>query len=197
MTATAARGGLLRHIAAFSNHRSSTWLLAAIAFADSSCLPIPPDILLVPMILMRPERMRLLVIVCTIASTLGAAVGYLIGSTLWRVIGQPLIEMYGYVDAFNTFQHWVAEYGFGIIVLKAFTPIPFKIAAIAAGAVAMDPSSFMLATVLGRGVHFAMVAALLVFCGPRLMVLISRYERKAIIACLLLVVALVVAFHFR
>src|SRR5437764_1004317 len=77
----------LRHVAAMSNHRYSTWMLFAIAFADSSFLPVPPDLLLIPMSLLRPERMRLLVVVCILGSSLGAVAGYLIGYGLWSLIG--------------------------------------------------------------------------------------------------------------
>src|SRR5437016_3839132 len=137
--------GWLRHVAALSNHRRSTWLLAAIAFADSSFLPVPPDLLLIPMILMRPERMRFLVIVCTVASALGAVLGYLIGWGLWSAVGVRLVEFYGCEESFAAFQQLVDQWGFPVIVVKAFTPIPFKIAAIAAGVAAMNPLSFMTA----------------------------------------------------
>src|SRR5712691_12033024 len=95
ISAAPAHRGWLRHVSALSNHRRSTWLLAAIAFADSSFLPVPPDLLLIPMILLRPERMRFLVIVCTVASALGAILGYLIGWGLGSTVGVWLVEIYG------------------------------------------------------------------------------------------------------
>src|SRR5690242_10970122 len=108
--APAARGWL-RHVAALARHRHSTWALAAIAFADSSFLPVPPDLLLVPMALVRPDRLRLLLAICTLASALGAAVGYLIGCVLWTTVGAPLVELYGYSEQVASFQHVVQHWG--------------------------------------------------------------------------------------
>jgi membrane protein YqaA with SNARE-associated domain len=195
MSASAAGGGWLRHVSALSRHRYSTWALAGIAFADSSFLPVPPDLLLVPMVLLRPERVYFLLAVCTLASSLGAVVGYLIGYELWSIIGAPLIEFYNYVDAFAAYQRMVEDWGFWFIIAKAFTPLPFKIAAIAAGAAAMNPVSFMIAAVLGRALHFAMVGALLVLCGDRILALVARYERPFAVIAVLALIGLFVYFH--
>jgi membrane protein YqaA with SNARE-associated domain len=195
MSASEAGGGWLRHVSALSTHRYSTWALAAIAFADSSFLPVPPDLLLVPMILMRPERTFLLLVICTLSSSLGAAAGYLIGYGLWGVIGAPLIEFYGYVEAFAAYQRLVDEWGFWFIIAKAFTPLPFKIAAIAAGVAAMHPLSFMIAAVVGRALHFAMVGALLMLYGGRILALVARYERPFAVISVLVLIGLFVAFH--
>lgn len=195
MSAPAARGGWLRHVSALSDHRYSTWVLAAIAFVDSSFLPVPPDLLLVPMILTRPERARLLLVICTLASSLGAAIGYLIGYGLWSVVGAPLVQFYGYVDAFAAYQRLVHDWGFWFIIAKAFTPIPFMIAAIAAGVAAMPPVSFMVATVLARGFHFAVFGTLLAMYGGRALALIARYERPFAVISVLVVIGLIVAYH--
>ena len=198
MSDPAARGGWLGRVSALSNHRYSTWLLAAVAFADSSFLPIPPDLLLVPMILIRPERTLWLLVICTVGSSLGAAVGYLIGYGLWSVIGAPLIEFYGYADGFAAYQRLVDNWGVWIIIAKAFTPLPFKIAAIAAGVAAMNPVSFMLASIFGRALHFAMVGALLTLYGGRILALLARFERPLAVISLLVVIGLVVvAYHLR
>jgi len=195
MDASAERRGWRGHLAALSRHRHCGWLLGAIAFADSSFLPVPPDLLLVPMVLFRPERVRLLLVICTVGSSLGAALGYLIGYELWSVIGAPLVAFYGYTDGFAAYQHLVATWGVWIIVAKAFTPIPFKIAAIAAGVAAMDPVTFMVATVVGRALHFVMVGALLVLCGGRLMALVARYERPVAVVSVLVLIGAVLAWH--
>jgi membrane protein YqaA with SNARE-associated domain len=197
MSVSVGRVGWVRRLSALSEHRYGTPALAAIAFADSSFLPIPPDLLLVPMVLFRPERLRFLLVVCTVASALGAVLGYAIGYWLWNLVGLPLVELYGCQESFASYQRLVAEWGVLIIVVKAFTPIPFKIAAIAAGVAAMNPVAFLVAAVLGRALHFAMVGAVMSFCGTRIMVLISRYERPFAVASVLLLVGLVVAYHFR
>jgi membrane protein YqaA with SNARE-associated domain len=197
MSATAARGGWLRHVAALSRHRHSTWALAAIAFADSSFLPVPPDLLLVPMVLVRPERLRFLVVICILASSLGAAAGYVIGYALWSAVGAPLVEFYGYADGFAAYQRVVNEWGVWIIIAKAFTPIPFKIAAIAAGVGAMDPWVFMTAAAFGRALHFAMMAALLSFFGARMMALVVRYERPLAVISVLVLIGCFAVYQLR
>ena len=197
MTASVVGRGWLRRVALLSQHRRSAWVLAAVAFADSSFLPIPPDLLLVPMVLIRPERMRVLMVLCTVASAVGAMVGYVIGYELWNWVGAPLVETYGYTDAFASFQRLVAEWGVWIIILKAFTPIPFKIAAICAGVAAMDPLSFIIAAIVGRALHFAMLALLLSLFGARFLVLVARYERPLAVASAILLVGLLIAYHFH
>ena len=197
MEASAARGGWLRHVAAWAHHRHGPWALGGIAFADSSFLPIPPDILLVPMALLRPERIKALLLICILGSSLGAILGYVIGYSLWSSIGLPMVEFYGYTENFAAYQRMVAEWGVLVIIAKAFTPVPFKIAAIAAGIAAMDPFAFMFATVVGRTLHFVMVGALLALCGPKIMALVTRYERPFVIVSILVLIALVIVFHFR
>ena len=118
-SATAARGGWLRYVAAWAHHRYSSWALGAIAFADSSFLPIPPDILLVPMTLLRPERIWRFLAICTLFSSLGAVLGYVIGYWLWGAVGLPLVEFYGYTDQFANYQRLVAEWGMCIIIATA------------------------------------------------------------------------------
>jgi membrane protein YqaA with SNARE-associated domain len=191
------RAGLLRHVSAIARHRYSTWVLAAIAFVDSAFLPVPPDLLLVPMILIRPERTAVLLLICTIASALGAGTGYLIGYGLWSVIGAPLVEFYGYGDAFAAYQRLVHDWGFWFIIAKAFTPIPFMIAAIAAGVAAMPPLAFMIAATVARGLHFVMLGVLLALYGGRILALVARYERPFAVISVLVVIGLVVAYHLR
>lgn len=197
MNLPAGRGGWLRHVAAMARHRYATAALAAIAFADSSFLPIPPDILLVPMALLRPQRLRRLLITGTVFSSLGAVFGYLIGYWLWDLIGAPLIDFYGYRDAFAAYQNMVGAWGVWIIIAKAFTPIPFKVAAIGAGVAAMDPAKFMVATVLGRALHFMMVGAAIMLFGERVMAMVERFERQFAIVSVLGLAAVAVAFALK
>jgi len=191
------RSRLVQYVENFAQHRYATWILAAIAFADSSFLPLMPDVLLVPMALARPNDVWRLSIVCTVASALGAFVGYLIGYELWSLIGEPLVEFYGRAEAFATYQRLVEEWGVWIVIGKAFTPIPFKFMAIAAGVAQMNPIVFMVAAVIGRALHFAMVAVLIVWLGDRMVGLFSKYERPAIIISILALIGLVLYFHFR
>src|SRR5579864_1836497 len=109
-TAASAHRGWRRRVAALADHRSSTWILAAVAFADSSFLPLPPDLLFVPLSLLRPERMRFLATVCIAASSLGAGLGYLIGWGLWSTIGLWLVDFYHCQESFAAYQHLVARW---------------------------------------------------------------------------------------
>lgn len=190
----APRGGWLRHVAALSRHRHCRLALGAIAFADSSFLPVPPDLLLVPMALFQRERLRRLLLICIIGSSLGAALGYLIGYELWSNLGAPLVRFYGYGARFAAFQQLIAVWGVWIIIAKAFTPLPFKIAAIGAGIAAMDPLSFMLAAVVGRTLHFGMVGGMLTICGERTIALMTRYERPLAIVSVVVLIGLAAAW---
>ncbi len=180
-----------------SDHRFATRILAAIAFADSSFLPIPPDLMLIPMGLARPERLWRLVAICIVASSLGAGLGYLIGYWLWSIIGAPLVDFYGYGDRFAGYQKLVNHWGFTIVIVKAFTPIPFKIAAIAAGVGAMNPVSFMVATVLGRALHFVMVAVALLLFGARAVAFIARYEKPLAVISVLVLMGIAIGYYLR
>jgi membrane protein YqaA with SNARE-associated domain len=133
------------------------WLLTAIAFADSSFLPLMPDFLLVPMMLLRPERSLLPCTLCVVTSTPGALVGYGIGLFFWTAVGLPLVELGGYLDGFEAYRRLVEEWAVWIIVAKAFTPLPFKIVAIAAGVASMNVVTFTIAALASRVLHFAMV----------------------------------------
>jgi membrane protein YqaA with SNARE-associated domain len=197
MEASITRGGWIGRLAAWAHHRHSRWALGAIAFADSSVLPVPPDILLVPMALLRPERLKSFLLICIAGSSLGAVLGYVIGYALWNTVGLPLVEFYGYTESFANYQRLVAEWGVCVIIAKAFTPVPFKIAAIAAGIAAMDPLAFMAATIVGRTLHFVMVGVVLAFCGPKILAFLARYERPVIIASIAALILAIVAFHFR
>jgi membrane protein YqaA with SNARE-associated domain len=115
------RSRLVRYVEMFSEHRYGRWVLAAIAFADSSFLPIPPDLLLVPMALVRPKKIWALSLICTVGSSLGAVVGYVIGYGLWSWVGARLVELYGYGDGFTAYQHLIEKWGVWIIIAKSLT----------------------------------------------------------------------------
>ena len=109
------------------------WSMSAVAFAESSFFPVPPDIMLIPMSLARPERAYLLAAWCTVASVLGGLVGYAIGALLYNSVGAWLIGLYGYGDKVEAFRAAYAQWGAWIILLKGLTPIPFKVVTITSG----------------------------------------------------------------
>jgi len=162
---------------AFSDSKWGLSLLALISFADSSVLPVMPDLLLVPMLLLRPDRWLKLSATCVVASAVGGLVGYGIGHFAWAAVGRALVDMYGQAEHFRRYQHMVEDWGVWIIIIKSFTPIPFKFIAIAAGVASMNLWTFTIATVIGRALHFAIVTALAVLWGQQFLNLIERYER--------------------
>jgi membrane protein YqaA with SNARE-associated domain len=161
------------------------WWLAAVAFAESSFFPIPPDALLIPMALARPDRAWRFAAVCLVASVAGGALGYLIGYAVFDQLARPLIDFYGYGDRFVAFQELYARYGLWVILIKGLTPIPYKIVTIASGAARFDFPLFMAASVVTRGARFFMVAALLRFFGTPVRDFIER--RLTLVASLLAV----------
>ena len=171
------REAWLRRAQAFSESRWGIGVLALIAFADSSVLPVMPDLLLVPMLLLRPDRWLKLSAACVVASSIGGLVGYGIGHFAWAAIGQSLVEIYGKAEHFRHYQYLVEKWGVLIIIAKSFTPIPYKFIAIAAGVASMNLWTFTIATMVGRALHFAIIAALTVLWGQQFLHLIEKYER--------------------
>lgn len=137
------------------------WLMGAVSFAESSFFPVPPDVMLIPMSLARPQRAWLYALVCTITSVAGGVVGYAIGSLLYDSVGQWLIQLYGYGDKVEAFRASYAEYGAWIILLKGLTPIPYKIVTITSGFADYNLGLFILFSVIARGGRFFIVAILL------------------------------------
>lgn len=148
--------------------------LAIIAFAESSFFPIPPDVLLVPMSLARPNRAFRYALISTVASILGGMLGYLIGYALFDVAARPLLHLYHYEDAFAAFQARFQQYGVYIILIKGLTPIPYKIVAIASGAARFDLLTFIGASILTRGLRFFIIALLLRQFGEPVRVFIEK-----------------------
>ena len=159
---------------ALAASRRAPWWLAAIAFAESSFFPIPPDALLVPMALARPERAWRFAAICTVASVTGGALGYLIGYAVFDQLARPLIDFYGYGARFAAFQQLYAQYGLWVILIKGLTPIPYKIVTIASGFAGYNFASFVLLSVLTRGARFFAEAFLLKRFGPRARAIIEE-----------------------
>lgn len=141
------------------------WWLALVSFTESSFFPIPPDVLLIPMCLARPDRAWRFATICTIASVLGGMLGYLIGYAVFDQIARPILAIYGYGEKFAAYQAMYAEWGLWIILIKGLTPIPYKIVTIASGAASFDFWVFMAASIVTRGGRFFLVAGLLHFLG--------------------------------
>lgn len=157
-----------------AGHRHATAGLAAVSFAESSIFPIPPDILLIPMVLARRKRAWWYAGIATLASVAGGFAGYLIGWLLFETLAQPIIDLYGYGPAFASFAERYNEWGAWIVLFAGVTPFPYKVITIASGATGLPLPVFMAASVLARGLRFFCVAALLYFVGPPVRAFIEK-----------------------
>ncbi|MDB5653085.1 MAG: rane protein-like [Tardiphaga sp.] len=137
------------------------WILGAVSFAESSFFPIPPDVMLIPMSLARPQKAWFYAALCTVTSVLGGVVGYAIGALLYDSVGHWVINFYGYGDKVEAFRAGYAEYGAWIILLKGLTPIPFKLVTITSGFANYNIWMFIGLSLIARGGRFFIVAILL------------------------------------
>ena len=160
-------------LALAGNRRAPAWL-AAISFAESSFFPIPPDALLVPMALTRPEQAYRFALICTIASVAGGAMGYFIGYALYEQLAEPLIRFYHYEAAMETFKERFNEYGLWVILIKGLTPIPYKIVTITSGLTQFNFGVFVAASLVTRGARFFLLAFLIRHFGPPVQSFIER-----------------------
>lgn len=164
------------------------WALAVIAFVESSVFPIPPDVLMIPLILARPKRAFVIAGVGTLASVLGGLFGYYIGFALFETVGQPIVEFYGKGAAFADFAQKFNDYGAWAVLIAGVTPFPFKIVTIASGATHLSLPIFVVSSIIARGLRFFVVAVLLWRFGAPIRDFIERRLGPVFIAfCILLV----------
>jgi membrane protein YqaA with SNARE-associated domain len=150
------------------------WALAAVSFIESSVFPIPPDALLIPMVIAAPHRAWLIAGVCTVASVLGGGFGYLIGWGLFEEVGRPVLAFYGMEDKFAAFADNYNQYGLWWVLIAGFTPFPYKVITILSGATGLNFTLFMAASLVARGLRFFIVAGLLWKFGPAIRDFIER-----------------------
>jgi membrane protein YqaA with SNARE-associated domain len=149
-----------------AKRRNALWVLAAISFVESSVFPITPLVMLIPMVLARPDRAWVIAGVCTVASVLGGVAGWGIGYAFFEEIGRPVLEFYGKGDAFAEITQRFREFGTEAVLIAAVTPFPFKVVTIASGVAKLSLPVLIGASIIGRGLQFFMVAALLWKFGP-------------------------------
>ncbi len=137
------------------------WALAFVAFLESSVFPIPPDIIMIPMILARPSRAFLIAAVALVASVTGALMGYYIGASLFDVVGKPMLEFYGKTDAAEQFNQRFQDWGAWAVLIAGVTPFPFKVITIMSGWTGLNLGVFIVSSIIARGLRFFIVAALL------------------------------------
>ena len=162
-----------------------------VSFIESSFFPIPPDVMLVPMVIAQRLKAWWYATVATIGSVLGGAAGYAIGYFFFEQIGQPILEFYGKAESFGEFTSWFNEWGVWILIIKGMTPFPYKVLTITAGVTHMPFIEFMLASVVARAMRFYLVAGLLYFFGEPIREFI---EKRLTLVTTAFVVLLVLGF---
>ncbi len=158
---------IYRKAMTWARHRRAPWYLAGLSFAESAFFPVPPDVMLAPMAMAEPQKAWRLALLTTVFSVLGGMLGYGIGYFAMEMV-TPWIHQLGYWEAYNTARLWFQRWGFWAVFLAGFSPIPYKVFTIAAGAMAMNPVLFLFASLIGRGGRFFLVAGLVAWGGERL-----------------------------
>ncbi|WP_319823565.1 YqaA family protein [Thalassovita sp.] len=152
---------LYRWTMALADHPRALWVLAAISFIEASVFPIPPDVLMIPMILARPSRAWLIAGVALVASVAGGLLGYVIGAFFYETVGQPILQAMGKADAAAEFNTRFNDFGFWSVLIAGVTPFPFKVITIMSGWTGMPLGVFVGTSIIARGLRFFVVAALL------------------------------------
>jgi len=158
-----------------AQHPWALWWVNLVSFAESSFFPLPPDLMIIPMLLSQPKKAWVVAATCSISSVLGGIVGYGIGYFVYEAIGQSIIKLYHLENSFRLFQTQFQTWGFWIIMAKGLTPIPYKLVTIASGVAGLDLGKFILASMITRSARFFVLSALLWRFGPRARVFIESY----------------------
>lgn len=165
---------LYDRVMSWAAHRHAPRYLAGLSFAESSFFPIPPDVMLAPMSLAKPDKAWSYALLTTLASVLGGVLGYLIGLLAFDLV-EPLLHQWGYYDKYLLAREWFDKWGFWAVLLAGFSPIPYKVFTISAGVIAMNFPLFVLASIIGRGARFFLVSAFMKWGGERMEGLLRRY----------------------
>ena len=165
---------LYERVIRWSRHPHAARYLVALSFAESSFFPIAPDVMLAPMCMAQPRKAWRLALLTTLASVLGGMLGYLIGMLAFDLV-EPLLREVGYYPKYLEVRDWFDRWGFWAVFLAGFSPIPYKLFTITAGVMSMAFAPFVVASVIGRGARFYLVAALMAWGGERMEALLRRY----------------------
>ena len=168
-----------------ASHKHAVPTLFGVSFVESSFFPIPPDVMLIPMVLAQRAKAWFYAAIATVGSVIGGFFGYAIGFFLFEQVAKPLLSFYGYLDKFATFASQYNDYGAWIVLFAGITPFPYKVITIASGATALNLAIFGLASVVARGLRFYVVAALLYWFGPPIRAFIE--ERLGLVLTVFLV----------
>jgi membrane protein YqaA with SNARE-associated domain len=152
----------------------AAWIMGAVSFVESSFFPLPPDLMLIPLTLARPDKAWFYATLCTATSVAGGLLGYFIGAALYDTVGHWLIQLYGLDDKVEAFREAYNHYGAWIILLKGLTPIPYKLVTITSGFAGYNVGLFILFSIVARGVRFFAIAFLLHRYGPQAREMIEK-----------------------
>lgn len=167
-------GAIYERCLQWARHRHAPWYLTALSAAESVFFPIPPDVMLAPMALARPQSWWRYALLCTLGSVGGGLLGYLLGHFALDLIW-PWMQQMGWQPAFEQVQALFLRYGFVFVLLAAFTPIPYKVFTIASGSLGVGLLPFLAGSLIGRGTRFFLVAGLMAWGGPRFEPVLKRY----------------------
>ena len=179
---------------AWARHRHALWYLSALSFAESSFFPVPPDVMLAPMSMARPDRAMLYAALTTVASVIGGLFGYFIGVFAFEAI-EPWLQTTAYWDKYLLASRWFETWGFWAVLVAGFSPIPYKVFTIAAGSLLMNLPLFVLGSIAGRGGRFFLVAGLLAWGGPGMEKNLRRYVER--IGWFVVIAAVLAFLYFR
>ncbi|MGY3436730.1 MULTISPECIES: YqaA family protein [unclassified Marinovum] len=157
-----------------AEHPRALWFLAIVSFVESSVFPIPPDVLMIPMIIARPSRAWLIALVALVSSVLGGMLGYAIGAFFYDSIGAPILASLGKADAMAEFNTKFNDFGFWAVLVAGITPFPYKVITIMSGWTGMPLATFITTSIIARGIRFFLVAGLLYYCGTPIRDFIER-----------------------
>lgn len=186
---------LYNHVLKWSEHRHAPYYLAGVSFVESSVFPIPPDVMLIPMVLSKPQNARQYTSITIISSILGGLLGYVLGYFAFELIGLPLIHAFGYESGYARVVSWFGSYGFFAVLVAGFTPIPYKLFTIAAGVSQMALLPFIAASIIGRSIRFILVTWFVCKFGKKLESMLIKYIEILGWAAVVIALGLFVYFY--
>lgn len=166
--------GMYNKTMVWASHKHAERYLALVSFIEAIFFPVPTAFMLAPMAVAKPERAVRFALISTVTSVLGGVVGYALGYFAFSAIEPWIIEL-GYMDRYQTAVSWFTEYGFAAVLVAGFSPIPFKLFTVSAGALNMTLLPFVLAAMVGRSAHFFLVSLLMAWAGPKLEPVVKKY----------------------
>lgn len=190
-------GPLYARVMRWSRHRHATRYLGLLSFSESSFFPIPPDVMLAPMVLAQRDRAWYLATLTTITSVLGGLFGYLIGWLLFEQLGEPIVAFYDAGAQLQSVRTWFDRYGVWVVFLAGFSPVPYKLFTVTSGLMGMALMPFVLASAVGRGARFFLVAALIHWGGEPFAAFIERRINLIGWAMVVVVVGLIAALRMH